>query len=98
MGAHLVSRRPTLAALSGFLTIRGVVRPIHALSSRMKDIAEGDGDLTARVEENNSDEIGQLGLYFNRFVASIQDMVREVAGASEDVAAASTQGATLRGQ
>ncbi len=82
------------AVVAGFFTVRGVVGPIRQLSQRMKDIAEGDGDLTARVKDDSNDEVGELGRYFNAFVDNIRTVVREVGAASEDVAAASTETAS----
>lgn len=82
------------AIVAGFFTVRGVVGPIRQLSQRMKDIAEGEGDLTARVKDDSNDEIGELGRYFNAFADNIRTVVREVGAASEDLAAASTQTAS----
>lgn len=66
-------------------------KPIALLIERIKDIAQGEGDLTQRIEVNSDDEIGQLGTWFNAFVTKIHDVIAEVTGASTDVAAASTE-------
>lgn len=66
-------------------------KPVAALIDRIKDIAQGEGDLTQRVDVNSEDEIGQLGSWFNAFVTKIHDVIAEVTGASTDVAAASTE-------
>jgi methyl-accepting chemotaxis protein len=100
MGTMSLSRGVTLGALvfgavfalvAGVLTARGVVGPIRSLTARMREIAEGDGDLTVAVDESSRDEFAELGRYFNSFVASIRDVIRDVSGASEDVSAAATQ-------
>ncbi len=66
-------------------------KPVNALIARIRDIAEGEGDLTQRVDVKSSDELGQLGTYFNMFVEKIHDVIFEVAGSAREVAAASTQ-------
>lgn len=66
-------------------------RPINALIGRIRDIAEGEGDLTQRVDDSKSDELGQLGKYFNLFVRKIHDIILEVGGSAREVASASTE-------
>ncbi len=46
-----------------------VLKPLHALTAISRDIAQGDGDLTKRVPVGRgSDEIAELGRYFNFFI------------------------------
>lgn len=66
-------------------------RPITALIARIKDIAQGEGDLTQRVSVVSQDEVGQLGTWFNQFVERIHDVIADVSVATREVAAASTQ-------
>jgi methyl-accepting chemotaxis protein len=68
-----------------------LVKPVHLMVARLKDIAEGEGDLTQRVDEQRKDELGELGRWFNVFVGKIQQLMKDVADASKQVAAASTQ-------
>ncbi len=62
VGAHWVLTREILGPLDGVV--------LH-----LKDIAQGDGDLTRRVEVHRHDEIGQLGQWFNLFVDKIQHAI-----------------------
>jgi methyl-accepting chemotaxis protein len=48
----------------------------------MEEIADGDGDLTARVDETRADEIGRLGAAFNRFAAKVAETVSGIGRAS----------------
>ena len=70
---------------------RRVAIPIKGLTARVKDIAEGEGDLTKRVEVNRQDELGDLGEGFNTFISCIHDLIVSVAGAANEVASASTE-------
>ncbi|MCC6580645.1 MAG: methyl-accepting chemotaxis protein [Phycisphaeraceae bacterium] len=73
-----------------FIT-RGIVRPIRRVIERIKDIAQGEGDLTKRVDANNKDELGELGTWFNTFVQKVHDIIAEVSGSAREVASAATE-------
>ena len=70
---------------------RGIVQPLRSLIDRMNDIAQGEGDLTKRVDDARKDEVGLLGKAFNQFVQKVHDIIAEVAAATRQVAASSTQ-------
>ncbi len=80
-----------LALLIAALITRSIVRPVCLASLRMQDIAEGEGDLTQRLEVNGSDEVAQLSANFNRFVERVQQLVSQLAGATTQLAAASEE-------
>ena len=52
--------------------------PLERLARRMRDIAEGDGDLTARVEVHDHDELDEVGRWFNVFIERIEQIVLRV--------------------
>lgn len=55
-----------------------VLLPLDRLARRMRDIAEGDGDLTGRVEVRGHDELDEVGLWFNVFIERIEQIVLRV--------------------
>lgn len=61
------------------LIARGIVRPIQHAASAMQDIAEGDGDLTQRMEVNGKDEVAELCHGFNQFAKKVHALVSDVA-------------------
>jgi len=71
--------------------IRSITTPLVALRDRLADIADGDGDLTARVEEDGSDEVTEISALFNRFIGQIADIISRVAGTANTVAAAAEE-------
>ena len=77
-----------LSGLLALLVARAVVAPIGRLRDRMADIADGDGDLTQRVEESPT-ELGQLGAAFNRFMQKVATTVRGIADAADELTRAS---------
>lgn len=60
-----------LSALAAFLLARGALRPLHALMTGTRQMAKGD--YGARMQEDRSDEFGQLIAHFNAMVSSLQD-------------------------
>ena len=67
---------------------------LNAMHGTMQDIAEGDGDLTARLDVKGNDEISAIGSAFNKFVGSIHGMVSNV---SESAASLAAVGKALSG-
>lgn len=61
--------------LLSFLLTSSFLKPIKHILERMNQIAEGDGDLTQRLEVQSNDEVGQLAQSFNVFVEKIQTLV-----------------------
>jgi len=74
----LVAIMLLVAVVSGALLSRLIVRPIDDAVDALQDIAKGNGDLAQRLNENRSDELGQLAHWFNLFVTQLQGMVREL--------------------
>lgn len=66
-------------------------KPVAEMIDRVRDIAEGEGDLTARVDLDRKDELGELAKWFNAFIVRVQDIVKQVAGAADSVAASATE-------
>lgn len=62
-----------------------VTRPLDNLLQRIRQIAEGDGDLRTRLEVHSHDELGQLGTAFNQFLNRLQGLVQEVGQATAQV-------------
>ena len=72
-----------VAAGAVFLVAGRLLAPLDSLRGRMEEIADGDGDLTARVDDSRADEIGRLGAAFNRFVGKVAETVTGISRASE---------------
>jgi len=66
-----------------FLIARSFTKPLHKTIAMLQDVAEGDGDLTKRLDESRQDEIGEVAHWFNVFIGQIQAMVAEIASNSE---------------
>ena len=66
-------------ACAWFIVTRAVVRPIADTVVMLRDIAEGEGDLTRRLELKSRDEIGEVAKWFNTFIEKLQDIIGEFA-------------------
>ncbi|MCL2374234.1 MAG: methyl-accepting chemotaxis protein, partial [Treponema sp.] len=64
-----------LVILSAVLLSRSVSRPIKNMAHILKDIAQGDGDLTVRLPETGKDEIAEASRYFNLTIGKIKDLI-----------------------
>ncbi|HNY30669.1 MAG TPA: methyl-accepting chemotaxis protein [Fibrobacteria bacterium] len=66
-----------LALVLGVLTAR-LLRPLEVTAGFMRELAEGDGDLTRRVSATGVDETDRLAVEFNRFAEATRQMVGNV--------------------
>ena len=74
-----------------FLLIKIIIKPIQKVASALKDISQGDGDLTKRIEIKTNDEIGELANSFNEFAGKLNNIIVDVSLNSETVTAASSE-------
>jgi methyl-accepting chemotaxis protein len=58
-----------------YLVLGGTTAPIVRVADTLKDISEGEGDLTKTVIINSKDEVGDLAKYFNKTLEKIKNMV-----------------------
>ncbi len=78
------------AAVCGWLLARTITRPIEKIIETMADIAEGDGDLTRRLDESQDDEVGHLSREFNRFVSKIHRIINDVSTETSSLSSGSS--------
>ncbi len=70
---------------------RGITRPISKMIEIIKDLAEGKGDLTRRIEVQTNDELKELADWTNRFIQNIQDIVLQIKETMKTVYTSSKQ-------
>jgi methyl-accepting chemotaxis protein len=79
----------------GILGVFGLSRmitgPIRQVIARLREIAEGEGDLSRRLPAEGHNELAELARTFNLIVERIHAMVKEVAGVSTHLAAAAEE-------
>ncbi len=84
-----------VAVLAGliiaYLVALGITKPLQQTNAMLKDIAEGEGDLTKRVAVNSEDEIGELGGNFNTFVEKLQNLINQITNAVTQLASSAEE-------
>ena len=72
--------------ISGF-----IVFPIKRLAKVLKEISQGDGDLTVRIDVRSNDEVGMMSKYFNIFVEKMHEIIKDVKESANLVSASSSE-------
>lgn len=81
----------SLAGIVLIVSIRNIVRPINAAVAGLKDIAQGEGDLTMRLQVSSRDEVGELAKWFNMFIEKLQHIIKDVSTGVHTLSASSTE-------
>ena len=83
-----------LIAVSVFV-VRAIVKPINNTAAGLKDIAEGEGDLTTRLAVSTKDEVGMLSESFNKFIEKLHQMITDIKQGVETLSSSSTEMASI---
>ena len=68
-----------------YLVARAMVKPINVVVSALKDIAQGEGDLTVRLPVHGNDEVTDLSEYFNETIEKIGASIQAVGTSSDEM-------------
>ena len=68
-----------------FFVARSMVKPVKVVVNALKDIAQGEGDLTVRLPVHGNDEVTDLSEYFNETIEKIGSSIKTVGENSEDM-------------
>ena len=74
-----------------FFAAKRITMPINQAVAGLKDIAEGEGDLTKRLEVNSNDEVGEMARWLNTFLEKLQGIIRQIADNANSVGTNSNQ-------
>jgi len=66
----------------GLFLASSITKPIQVISERFRELGEGDGDLSQRIDIQGNDELAKLSHGFNGFIEKIHESVKEVAETS----------------
>ena len=67
-----------IAVIVVYLVAQAMVKPIQTTVAALKNIAQGEGDLTVRLPIHGNDEIADLSSYFNETIAKIGAAIKNV--------------------
>ena len=68
-----------------------IVRPLEGIQRRMRDISEGEGDLTARLSVDGNRDMTVLSNHFNQFVDHIRNLIQQTVAIAAHIASGSAQ-------
>ena len=68
-----------------FFVARAMIKPVKVVVGALKDIAEGEGDLTVRLPVHGNDEVTDLSEYFNETISKIGSSIKTVGASSVDM-------------
>ena len=66
-----------------YFVARSIVKPVQRLVAALKDIAQGEGDLTVRMTVSGNDEVTDLSEYFNETIEKISVTIKSIGVNSE---------------
>jgi methyl-accepting chemotaxis protein len=68
-----------------------MIKPINDAVAGLKDISEGDGDLTKRLTVSSGDEVGILSQAFNTFIEKLQTMITDITQGVDTLSSSSSE-------
>ncbi len=74
-----------LVAVVIFLASKAITKPINQAVTGLKDIAEGEGDLTMRLPVTTKDEVGEMARWFNVFIEKLQNIIKDIGSNTKSV-------------
>lgn len=100
VGAVVHSAGDTLSVLSALAAISAIfgvavaiylpmriIKRLSSIRARILDIAEGDGDLTRRIDNPQRDEIDSIATAFNKFCDNLHDTISQTKQSAAALAA-----------
>jgi len=75
-----------VALVLAFIIGRSIAKPIRNVAENLKDIAQGEGDLTRTIPEKGNDEIADLSRYFNQTLEKIKNLIILIKSETETLA------------
>jgi methyl-accepting chemotaxis protein len=67
-----------IAGVLIFIAATTIIKPINKAIEGLKDIAQGEGDLTMRLAVTSKDEVGELAKWFNTFIEKLQKIIGRI--------------------
>lgn len=75
-----------VASALAYAVQASIVGPVNNVVRALRDIADGEGDLTRRLPVQGTDEVSMLARCFNQFVDQLQGIISSVAATASEVA------------
>lgn len=80
-----------LAVVLALLISGRIIKPLRDVNTQLKEIADGDADLTRKLSVRSKDEIGELAFNFNKMTDNLGTMIEQVKLSANSLASSSTK-------
>ncbi|THB79227.1 MAG: methyl-accepting chemotaxis protein [Desulfobulbaceae bacterium] len=80
-----------LISLLSLYIIFGIVKALKSMIHSFQDVAEGEGDLTKRIELDSQDELAELSSWFNLFLEKLQSIIKQLSQSASSVDESSSE-------
>lgn len=80
-----------ISILIFFFILNKITNPLNILNSSIHDLAEGEGDLTFRINIDSTDEVGSLAVNFNKFLGQIHQIIGDTKSTTDNLASMATE-------
>ncbi len=86
--AILIVAVVAIVLVAAFLFSRALTQPLLVVVDNLREISQGEADLTRTLVVSSNDEVGELAGNFNNFVARLREMVQRLRSAGADISVA----------
>ncbi|BBO85994.1 hypothetical protein DSCO28_65600 [Desulfosarcina ovata subsp. sediminis] len=87
-----------IGILVNFILAKTISGSLNRLNFLVKDLAEGEGDLTKRIHINSQDETGELGKWVDLFIEKLQNILKEIKSNADSLNHSSSELTTISQQ
>ena len=84
-----------VVAILIFFFASAIIKPVNEAVAGLKEISEGEGDLTKRLRVRGRDEIGVLSGAFNTFIEKLHAMISDITQGVDTLSSSSTELAAI---
>ena len=77
-----------VAVFLALFVSRSITKPLSLAVAGLKEVAQGEADLTRRLSGGGKDEVGELTHWFNKFMENLQSLIKRIIGNTESTAEA----------
>jgi methyl-accepting chemotaxis protein len=74
-----------ISVVVGFSLIRILIKSIKNTIAMLRDLVQGNGDLTQRIKTKGDDELAEMGTLFNQFIEQQHNLIKDITRASQSV-------------
>ena len=71
--------------------VHAITTPLKKATDMLRDISQGKGDLTVKLEVKTNDELGLMAIYFNEFVEKLRTIIADISESTTAVRATSEE-------